>query len=86
MFQWRSVNQAFFAKKLIDRSVSFETSISYNVLVVELKNKKRLFLSYPEALQDDLLNYFNSACENLFYEAEEHEISWFMQLIFNVTD
>ena len=76
VISWKSINKAIFTKKLIDHSIHSETSISNNILVVELENKKRIFLSYPEALEYVLLNYFSSSghCENGTHKLEELEI------------
>lgn len=73
---WKSINRAIFTKKFIDRSISSEESTSMNVLVVELENKERMFLSYPEALEYELLKFFSLSghCENRTHKAEELEI------------
>lgn len=74
---WGTINKVIYAKKLIDRTVRFEVSTSIHILVVELKNGKRLLFSYPEALEYALFNFFCLAkhCENRTYRAEELEIA-----------
>jgi len=73
---WTSINRAIFTKILIDNSINSETSTSKNILVVELESKKRIFLSYPEALEYELLSFFSSYghCENRTHKTEELEI------------
>ena len=73
---WGAINKAIFTKKLIDSSDNSETQISMNILVIELDNKKRMFFSYPEALEYELLSFFSLSghCENRTHKAEELEI------------
>jgi hypothetical protein len=73
LVSWKSINKAIFTKKLIDRSVSSETSTSIYVLVVELENRKRILLSYPEEFEQGLFNFFGLAghCENRTHTAQE---------------
>ncbi|MDO8343628.1 MAG: hypothetical protein Q7T48_10540 [Cellvibrio sp.] len=76
VFPWESIYQIVFAKALIDRTVSFETSISNNVLVIELANKKRMLFSYPEVFEQNLFDFFSSAghCDKGTSRANEFEI------------
>lgn len=73
---WETINTATYAQKLIDRSDKFEVSVSVNILVVELKNGKRLLFPYPQTLEHVLFDFFSLAgrCENRTCRLEEVEI------------
>ena len=72
---WGSISKAIFTKKLVDRSIPSETSTSLNVLVVELENKKRIFLSYTQELEQNLFVFFNRHCQTRTNVVEELEIN-----------
>lgn len=74
---WESMNKVFFAQMLVDCTISGEVTVSRYVIVVELKNKKRLFLSYPKYLEDELFSFFSLIvhCKNSTYKVEELKIN-----------